>query len=57
MASQALDEKVYMSSNKNHPWKRKDIAMILFGLFIEDVQMYVLRNPELDMTDMMKQIV
>lgn len=31
--------------------------MILFGLFIEDVQMYVLRNPELDLTDMIKQIV
>jgi hypothetical protein len=57
MVSQALDEKVYMSAQQNHPWKRKDIAMILFGLFIEDVQMYVLRNPELDLTDMIKQIV
>ena len=30
----------YRSQNKSHPWKRKDVAMILLGIFIEDIQMY-----------------
>jgi hypothetical protein len=34
----------YMSKNKNHAWKRRDVAMILMGLFIEDIQMYCIRN-------------
>ena len=39
-----LKEYAYMSTNAKHPWKRKDVAMILLGLFIEDIQMYCLRN-------------
>ena len=39
-----LKEYAYMSSNAQHPWKRKDVSMILLGLFIEDIQMYCLRH-------------
>ena len=27
----------YRSQNKSHPWKRKEVAMILLGIFIEDI--------------------
>lgn len=46
-----------MSKNQNHMWKRKDVAMILTGLFIEDIQMYCMRNPQYDLTQILENIV
>mmetsp|Transcript_11745 Transcript_11745/g.18002 ORF Transcript_11745/g.18002 Transcript_11745/m.18002 type:complete len:94 (-) Transcript_11745:2002-2283(-) len=48
-----LKEFSYMSCNEHHIWKRKDVAIILLGLFIEDVQMYSLRNPNFSMVKLL----
>ena len=39
----------YKSLSKSHQWKRKDVAMILLGIFIEDIQMYCVRNAQFDL--------
>jgi hypothetical protein len=46
-----------MSPNPNHSWKRRDVAMILMGIFIEDIQMYCLRNPQFNLTKLIEEIV
>jgi hypothetical protein len=47
----------YTSSNKDHLWKQKDVAMILLGIFIEDIQMYCVRNPKFKLTTLINEIV
>lgn len=37
--------------------KRRDVAMILLGIFIEDIQMYCLRNPQINITKLIEDIV
>ena len=38
-------------------WKRKDVAMILLGLFIEDVAMFLVRNPKISLTQLIEEII
>jgi hypothetical protein len=47
----------YMSTNPSHPGKRRDVAMILMGVFIEDIQMYCIRNPQFNLTQLIDEIV
>lgn len=47
----------YTSANKNHSWKKRDVAMILLGIFIEDIQMYCMRNPSFNLTEFIDEIV
>ena len=49
-------EQVYVSQNPNHAWKRQDVAMILLGLFIEDIQMYSIRHPEANIPQIVDQV-
>ena len=39
-----LEELAYVSSNKKHPWKRREVGMLLIGQFSDDISMYALRN-------------
>ena len=47
----------YKSKNESHQWKRKDVAMILLGIFIEDIQMYCMRNPKFQLRALIEEIV
>jgi hypothetical protein len=39
-------EASYVSSNKKHFDKRREVALYLLGSFAEDLSMYRMRNPE-----------
>jgi hypothetical protein len=39
-------ESNYVSKNKKHPLKRREVALFLLGTFAEDIQMFRVRNPE-----------
>lgn len=54
---QDLKEFTYYSNHKLHMWKRKDVAMILLGLFIEDVAMFLVRNPKISLTQLIEEII
>jgi hypothetical protein len=41
-----LLENVYISSNKKHQWKRREVALFLIGNFAEDISMFRIRNPQ-----------
>lgn len=40
-----------------HVYKRMDVGLILLGLFIEDIQMYTIRNPDLSLSDLIQTII
>lgn len=44
-----LAELVYISKNKKNPVKRREVAILLLGTFVEDVSMYLIRNPVYEM--------
>lgn len=46
-----------MSQNPNHFWKRVDVAMLLLGIFNEDIQMYCIRNPQTNITDLIPALI
>jgi hypothetical protein len=35
-----------LSTNKKHPFKRREVALFLLGTFAEDIQMFRVRNPD-----------
>jgi len=39
-------ESNYLSSNRKHPLKRREVALFLLGTFAEDIQMFRVRNPD-----------
>ena len=55
--TEILTTSIYLSKNAQHGWKRKDVAMILVGLFIEDLQMFTIRNPDEDLVALISAIV
>lgn len=52
----AVNEAGYTSQNENHVYKKMDVGMILFGLFIEDIQMYSIRHPEVSISKFIESI-
>jgi hypothetical protein len=34
-----------MSKHPKHPWKRREVGMLLISVFAEDISMYILRSP------------
>jgi hypothetical protein len=50
-------ESVYVSQNEKHIFKRMDVGMILIGLFIEDIQMYTLRHPQVNLSEYLEKII
>lgn len=57
MPTEILTTSIYLSQNKQHSWKRKDVAMILVGLFIEDIQMFTIRNPDENLVTLISAMV
>ena len=52
-----FEEFTYISDNSNHEWKRIDVAMLLLGIFNEDIQMFCLRNPTYNLVDFIQAII
>jgi len=52
-----FEEFTYISSNANHEWKRKDVALLLLGIFIEDIQMFCIRNPKYNLNRFIEEII
>ena len=52
-----FEEFTYISENSNHEWKRIDVAMLLLGIFNEDIQMFCLRNPTYNLVDFIQAII
>ena len=48
-------EQSYVSSNKKHSWKRREVALFLLGSFAEDISMFRLRNPQFDLRSLVTQ--
>lgn len=48
---------VYMSKNKLHNLKRRDVGMLIMGLFVEDIEMYSMRHPEVSILSLTEQIL
>ena len=46
-----FEEFTYISENPNHAWKRVDVAMLLLGIFNEDIQMFCIRNPNYNIVE------
>lgn len=40
-----LLDNVYISTNRKHQWKRREVALFLIGNFAEDISMFRIRNP------------
>ena len=40
-----LHELVYISKNPKNEWKRREVAILLIGMFIKDVSAFLIRNP------------
>ena len=37
-----------------HPkniWKRREVAILIMGTFVEDISMFMIRNPKFDLLD------
>jgi hypothetical protein len=56
-SKEATLEAGYMSGNKRHLYKRMDVGMILLGLFIEDIQMFSIRHPEVKLSEFLEAIL
>ena len=41
-----LQELVYISPHKKNAWKRREVGILLIGTFVEDISMYMTRNPD-----------
>ena len=43
-----LEELAYVSNHPKDQWKRREIAIVISGVFMEDISMYMIRNPMFD---------
>jgi len=43
-----LQELTYVSSHPKNDFKRREVAILLAGVFTEDISMYMIRNPKYD---------
>lgn len=50
-------ESAYISTNEKHVYKRMDVGMMLLGLFIEDIQMFTIRHPDVKMSEYLEKII
>ena len=53
-----LLELVYISKNPKNEWKRREVAILLLGMFIKDVSAFLIRNPYYEqLQDLFDQII
>lgn len=50
-------DQAYMSSNKKHEWKRREVALFLLGSFAEDISMFRIRNPSYDLKKVVSAVI
>jgi len=43
-----LEELAYVSKHPKDQWKRREIAIVISGVFMEDISMYMIRHPMFD---------
>lgn len=43
-----LEELAYVSNHPKDQWKRREIAIVISGVFMEDISMYMIRHPMFD---------
>jgi len=46
-----------LSENPKHPWKRREVGMLLIGVFAEDISMYVIRSPNFNFMTLIENIL
>ena len=46
-----LQELAYVSKHPKNVWKRREVAILILGTFIEDIQMYMIKHPTFDLID------
>ena len=46
-----LEELVYISKHPKNLWKRREVALLLLGTFIEDISMYMVRHPQFNLLE------
>ena len=44
-----LEELIYISTHPKNVWKRREVAILMISAFVEDVSMYMTRNPDYEM--------
>jgi len=48
---------VYLSDNRKHPWKRREVGMLLIGVFAEDISMFAIKNPSFNFVTLVTNIL
>ena len=46
-----LEELVYISKHPKNIWKRREVAILLIGIFVEDISMYMIRHPHFNLLE------
>ena len=46
-----LDELIYISKHRKNIWKRREVAILILGTFVEDISMFMIRNPKFDLLE------
>ena len=46
-----LEELIYVSKHPKNVWKRREVAILIMGTFMEDISMYMIRNPKFDLLE------
>ena len=44
-----LEELIYVSKHPKNSWKRREVAILIMGTFMEDISMYMIRHPTFDL--------
>ena len=46
-----LEELIYISKHPKNIWKRREVAIQIMGTFVEDISMFMIRNPKFDLLE------
>ena len=46
-----LEELIYISKHPKNIWKRREVAILILGTFVEDISMFMIRNPKFDLLE------
>ena len=44
-----LQELIYISPHPLNEWKKREVGILLISSFVEDISMYMTRNPDYEM--------
>jgi len=46
-----LEELIYISNHPKNIWKRREVSLLLLGIFVEDISMYMIRHPHYNLLE------